>query len=285
VVEVVEVPAPPPVPPAIAGRVVGTVTGGSTVSGVVTRPSAGSVVGAVEATTVLGAWVDGGGTTTTCWLAGWRLRLVTTTMAAITSAAPPTTAAATHFGFDRSATASLYGGPGAVGQNPPVRAWVVAAGLIEGPGGFVLVQNRRRDGSLDWSPPGGVIEVAEGEDIADGLTREVREETGLTVDGWVGPLFDVEVVAEGLGWSLRAETYLATSFHGDLEVDDPDGIVVDARFVDPSAWLDHLEGTHPWVREPIEGWLAGPGMLLTSYRYRLDGPSGAVEVVRLHGMS
>ena len=31
-----------------------------------------------------------------------------------------------------------------------MRAWVVAAGLIEGPAGLVLVQNRRRDGSLDW---------------------------------------------------------------------------------------------------------------------------------------
>ena len=80
-----------------------------------------------------------------------------------------------------------------------MRAWVVAAGLIQGPEGFVLVQNRRRDGSLDWSPPGGVIEVHEGESITAGLTREVEEETGLVVSAWDGPVFDVEVVAEELG--------------------------------------------------------------------------------------
>jgi len=164
-----------------------------------------------------------------------------------------------------------------------VRSWVVAAGLIEGAAGWLLVQNRRRDGSLDWSPPGGVIEVHEGETIADGLTREVREETGLVVDAWDGPVYDVEVVAEGLGWTLRAEMFLARSYAGDLVVDDPDGIVVDARFVPASGWPDLLEGSHPWVREPIAGWLAGPDVALASYRYRLDGPSGEVEVVRLHG--
>jgi len=53
-----------------------------------------------------------------------------------------------------------------------VREWLVAGGIIEGPDGILLVQNRRRDGSLDWSTPGGVIEVHEGESVVDGLTRE-----------------------------------------------------------------------------------------------------------------
>lgn len=35
-----------------------------------------------------------------------------------------------------------------------MKHWVVAAGLIEGPEGLLLVQNRRRDGRLDWSSPG-----------------------------------------------------------------------------------------------------------------------------------
>lgn len=163
-----------------------------------------------------------------------------------------------------------------------MRAWVVAAGLIEGPDGMVLVQNRRRDGSLDWSPPGGVIEIHDGESITVGLTREVREETGLLVEAWDGPVYDVEVVAEGLGWTLQASAFVARSYEGSLRVDDPDGIVVDARFVAASDWAELLDTAHPWVREPIAGWLAGPPVALPSYRYRLDGPSGQVEVVRLH---
>jgi ADP-ribose pyrophosphatase YjhB (NUDIX family) len=159
-----------------------------------------------------------------------------------------------------------------------MRAWVVAAGLIQGPEGFVLVQNRRRDGSLDWSPPGGVIEVHEGESITDGLTREVAEETGLVVSSWTGPAYDVEVVAPELGWTLHAEVFVAGSWLGDLHAADPDGIVVDARWVDVSEWSRHLAGTHRWVREPIEGWILGPPA--TSYRYRVDGASGSTVVVR-----
>jgi ADP-ribose pyrophosphatase YjhB (NUDIX family) len=162
-----------------------------------------------------------------------------------------------------------------------VRAWLVAAGLIEGPDGIVLVQNRRRDGSLDWSPPGGVIEVHEGERVIDGLTREVAEETGLVVSDWEGPLYEVEVVAEGLGWSLHVEVYRARAFHGELAVNDPDGIVVDARFVDASEWDAHLEGAHPWVREPVTAWVGRTRE--TRFRYRLDGTAGSVEVVRLPG--
>jgi ADP-ribose pyrophosphatase YjhB (NUDIX family) len=163
-----------------------------------------------------------------------------------------------------------------------VRAWLVASALIEGPEGALLVQNRRRDGSLDWSPPGGVIEVHEGESLTDGLTREVAEETGLTVTAWAGPLYEVEVVAEGLGWSLRVETHRAVDYHGELAVNDPDGIVVDARFVEHAGWGTHLAGAHIWVREPVLACVSGA---LPSdrycYRYRVDGTPGAVEVVRL----
>jgi ADP-ribose pyrophosphatase YjhB (NUDIX family) len=189
-----------------------------------------------------------------------------------------------------------------------VREWLVAAGLIEGPEGLLLVQNRRRDGSLDWSPPGGVIEVHEGESVRDGLTREVAEETGLVVTDWDGPVYEVDVVAEGLGWTLHVETYRARSYEGELTVMDPDGIVVDARFVIADEWGRHLDGAHPWVREPIAAFLGdlrgdvrgdlrgdalgdAQGDLRgglgsspeTLFRYRLDGTPGLFEVVRLHG--
>jgi ADP-ribose pyrophosphatase YjhB (NUDIX family) len=177
-----------------------------------------------------------------------------------------------------------------------VRSWVVAAALIEGADGVLLVQNRRRDGSLDWSPPGGVIEVHDGEAVLDGLTREVAEETGLLVTAWEGPVYEVEVTAEGLGWMLEVEVYRAGAFHGELVVNDPDGIVVDARFVAVDAWAEHLAAAHPWVREPVLAWaervglaaaeagrLGGdrPSVAVKRFRYRVDGRPPAVEVVRL----
>lgn len=163
-----------------------------------------------------------------------------------------------------------------------MRAWVVAGGLVEGPDGLLLVQNRRRDGSLDWSPPGGVIEVADGESVRAGLTREVEEETGIRVTDWAGPVYEVEAVAEGMGWTMRVEVHRAVAYEGELRIDDPDGIVVDARFVDVGACAGHLADCHPWVREPLGAWLDERWDEGRSYRYRVDGADRHnLSVVRL----
>ena len=111
-----------------------------------------------------------------------------------------------------------------------MRDWVVGGALILSDEGVLLVQNRRRNGSHDWTPPGGVID--EGETLLDGLTREVEEETGLRVTEWAGPVYEVRCEAPDLGWRLRVEAHVAVAYEGELHVDDPDGIVVDARFVD-----------------------------------------------------
>ncbi len=181
---------------------------------------------------------------------------------------------------------------GSGGQNASVREWLVAGGLVESHDGLLLVQNRRRDGSLDWSPPGGVIDVSGGESVRGGLTREVDEETGLLVDEWAGPVYLVEALAESLGWLLRVEVHLAVSYSGELAVNDPDGIVVDARFVPWDAAEPLLEGCRPWVAEPLVAWLAerrpaeevpaGPRRRESSYRYRLEGDDvRRLDVVRL----
>src|SRR5437870_747544 len=55
---------------------------------------------------------------------------------------------------------------------------VSVAGVISDDDGRALLI-RRRD-TLHWEPPGGVLEL--GESIEAGLVREVREETGLTIE-------------------------------------------------------------------------------------------------------
>ncbi len=109
-----------------------------------------------------------------------------------------------------------------------MREWLVGGAVVLGDDGLLLVQNRRRGGGHDWSPPGGVIEVHDGEGLVDGLTREVEEETGLRVTAWTGPIWSVTTEAAGLGWRLTAEVHLAVAWEGSIRIDDPDGIVVDA---------------------------------------------------------
>jgi ADP-ribose pyrophosphatase YjhB (NUDIX family) len=75
------------------------------------------------------------------------------------------------------------------------RAWrvyparpIVGVGCVVFLGGRVLLIKRRFDPLAGrWSLPGGTLEV--GETLAEGLAREVREETGLDVE--VGPVVDV----------------------------------------------------------------------------------------------
>jgi 8-oxo-dGTP diphosphatase len=160
-----------------------------------------------------------------------------------------------------------------------MHAWVVGAAVIEGPAGLLLVRNRRRGGRHDWTPPGGVIEVADGEELIDGLAREVKEETGLTVTAWDGPIYRITADAPGLGWSLHVECYRALRVEGELAVDDPDGIVVDARYVAADQCCGHLEGNHRWVTEPLLEWLGGPWAGSRSFAYDVTGEDVATVVV------
>jgi len=156
--------------------------------------------------------------------------------------------------------------------DPELREWFVAGGIVESHGRILLVRNVRRNGRSDWTPPGGVIEVRDGESTIDGLTREVEEETGLVVPEWSGPLYSISTVAPDLGWHMRVEVWCAREFTGEISVgDDPDGIVVEAEFVDRAGCDLHLETTHPWVREPLNEWLDERWTQTRRYDYRVDG--------------
>ena len=158
-----------------------------------------------------------------------------------------------------------------------MRDWLVGGALIESADGLLLVRNKRRDGSHDWSTPGGVIE--EGEDLLDGLAREVEEETGLVVTEWAGPLYEVRIIAPQMGWRLRVEAHRALAFSGDLALDDPDGIVVDARFVAAHEHEEHLRGCTPWVREPLLEWLTERWDVLRGFAYDVVGQDRASMTV------
>lgn len=142
--------------------------------------------------------------------------------------------------------------------------------LIEDTDALLLVRNRRRGGRHDWTPPGGVIDP--GEQLVDGLTREVAEETGLEVTDWAGPAYRISVEAPGFGWHLEVEAWRALRWAGALRVGhDPDGIVVEASFVPAADCVGLLGRTQPWVTDPVEAWLEGPWEGTRQFRYRIEG--------------
>ncbi len=130
----------------------------------------------------------------------------------------------------------------------------MAGGIIEHDGRLLMVKNLRRQGTVDWSTPGGVVDPGDTSPSA-GLTREVAEETGLAVGGWEGPLYEVVTHAPAWGWTMRCFVFRATSWSGEIVVDDPDGIVVEAVFVEPARHAELLGGCFPWVAEPLSAWL------------------------------
>lgn len=166
----------------------------------------------------------------------------------------------------------------------PAHEWTVAGAVLEHGDRLLLVCNQRRNGSLDWSTPGGVIDATDAS-VLEGLAREVEEETGLVVREWEGPLYEVTAVALDLGWIMRCEVHRAVSFEGELRVDDPDGIVVDAAFVPVDQVQSRLDECFHWVREPLAEWLVErwePAQR-RGFRYDVRGATlDSLEVVRAH---
>ena len=75
----------------------------------------------------------------------------------------------------------------AAARQYPLRPIVGVGGVALVDGRVLLIKRRFEPLAGRWSLPGGALEV--GETLAEGLAREMKEETGLDVE--VGPVVDV----------------------------------------------------------------------------------------------
>ena len=156
----------------------------------------------------------------------------------------------------------------------------MASGILEqGPSEVLLVANRRRNGSVDWSPPGGVIETGEAPDRA--LSREVAEETGLVVSAWSEPLYEVCVDFVEMQMDLTVFVFRALGWSGSITFEDPDGIVHDADFLDTEACRERLFAGPPWVGDPMLQWMHERWSDTRTFSYEVRGSRlDAMHVIR-----
>ena len=138
-----------------------------------------------------------------------------------------------------------------------MRSFQVGGGLIVVNNQLLLAANRRRQGTLEWTPPGGVID--HGESVTTGISREVREETGLHVADWHECQYTVAVEAAEMGWLMNVEVWFTANARGEIVLDDPDGIVEQALFVDLADVEAVVADSPLWVRVPLVAWI-GAGM-------------------------
>lgn len=160
-----------------------------------------------------------------------------------------------------------------------MRAWRVASAVIELDGQILLVENKRADGRVDWSMPGGVIEPDE--DPMLGLQREVLEETGLVVELWGPLLWTTLAKSNSMGFDLIAETYIAHAVGGEIAIDDPDGIVTAARYFSLDDAITALEATWVPTREPLLGWLGERWVEPRQFSYSVEGNRSDGLIVEL----
>lgn len=149
-----------------------------------------------------------------------------------------------------------------------MQSFQVAGAVVEQDDQLLLVRNLRRNGDHDWTTPGGVVD--RGETVLEGLTREVNEETGLVVRSWSVALYRVRVEFPARDWVMNVSAHRALEWSGELLVDDPDGIVVDAGFCGATEVARRLHESPRWVREPLLAWTQRRPSAEPSYCYKVE---------------
>ena len=135
----------------------------------------------------------------------------------------------------------------------PLAPLVGVGAVVVDEGRVLLVRRGNEPLRGHWSLPGGLLEL--GESLTDGVVREVREETGLTVE----PLELIELLdriyreGERVRYHYVIADYLCRVAGGDLKADsDADAV----RWVERAEWNSHsaLQLDPVTVRVMEAGW-------------------------------
>ncbi len=132
------------------------------------------------------------------------------------------------------------------------REFVVAAAILRDRAGRILLVGNdwQGYGNVRHTLPGGTVE--RGESTLDALAREVKEETGLQITKIHHLAYSVHV--EDIKRNDRAISFaFLADYKGLLNPKDPDGFIVEARFV-PIELIPEIVPLAP-IQEPLVKYL------------------------------
>lgn len=163
---------------------------------------------------------------------------------------------------------------------------IIAAIIRRGDEILLVEQQGPNDPASSWALPGGRVEP--GELLIDALAREVREATGIFVRApsrlaYLAQHHNVVNLWQNLDDVITVFAFEVDAWEGAIRINDPDGVILQARFVSIADAIRKFEETLSYrvMREPVVAYLRGeasPGAMWF-YRRQMDGTD--ILIVRL----
>lgn len=164
-----------------------------------------------------------------------------------------------------------------------VAALIWAHGRGAPHGDLLLVQQKGpEDGQSHWALPGG--RVAAGELLMDGLSRAVRETTGVQIVHVGELVYTARVDNPHHGFQSHARVFAVQAWQGRVLPADPGQSVLDVAFFPLARALELLSTIpSPAVREPLLAYLEGEVTAGDVWLYHQEGDAPPQLITRRHG--